>query len=87
MFERMILAAHDAGAELKVYLRHVQGTCFVGRVQDVTREGFMLFHQGRTVGNLWAFRFDDVSACALVTGLPIEEPLPCMAILTMHEEA
>ncbi|MBO9538990.1 hypothetical protein J7643_00175 [bacterium] len=76
MFERMIREAFHSGCEAKVYIRGVPDTYFHGRVQDVEDGYFSLFHSGASRGMLWAFRFEDVAACALETRLPAAVPLP-----------
>ncbi|MNX87948.1 hypothetical protein D3C86_1199020 [compost metagenome] len=75
MFERMIREAFHNGSEAKVYIRGVPDTYFHGRVQDVAGGYFSLFHSGASRGMLWAFRFEDVAACALETRLPVGAPL------------
>ena len=82
MFEQMIRAAYEAGEDIKVRMRRIPGSAFVGRVLEVGEDDFLLFHHGRTMGNLWAFRFEDIAACALLTKVAGDVPLP--GLLTSH---
>lgn len=70
MFEHTLKAAHESGAEVIVQFKHHCCDQYKGRILELTKDTFNLFHSGPSGGMLWTFQMSDIAFCGLVLELP-----------------
>ena len=69
MIYKLLKTAFENGSEVIVETRYSMDG-FKGRIIDLNKTSFTLFHSGMSGGMLWAFNIKDIATCGLVVELP-----------------
>ena len=70
MFTKILETAHESGAEVLVQLKGFCYDQYKGRVLELDKEYFSLFHSGNGGGVHWAFKREDIAFVGLIIELP-----------------